>query len=101
MGEQCTGKIGVRMAPGAGSLKGRAHGAKGRLFPGGHRLGDRRRQADDATIVQRNTLGSRHAGNDHVGAAQRMKDDLFGMNFHCELYLGKPNPFHVILGAGT
>ena len=44
-----------------------------RLFPGGHRLGDRhsrrdrRRQADDAAIVQRKTLGSGHAGLGHVG----------------------------------
>ena len=47
--------------------------SKGRLFPGGHRIGDRhprrdrRRQAHEAAIVQRKTLGSGHAGLGHVG----------------------------------
>ncbi len=73
MAEQRTGEIGVRMALGAESRKGLAHGANGRLFPGGHRIGDRhcrrdrRRQADDSAIVQRKTLGSGHAGLGHVG----------------------------------
>ena len=66
---------GDRRPHGAGrrSRKCLAHGAKGRLFPGGHRIGDRhsrrdrRRQADDAAIVQRKTLGSGHAGLGHVG----------------------------------
>ena len=59
-----------RWAPIVGCV---AHGAEGRFFPGGHRIGDRysrsdrRGKADDAAIIQRKALGSGDAGIGHVG----------------------------------
>ena len=98
----------------------------GRLFPGGHRIGDRhsrrnrRWQADDAAIVQRKTVDSVDAGLGHIGVrtgsvarvgAARMarcgggthgalRKNEGGMEPSLRDVLTKVSPFRVIPAAG-
>ncbi len=125
MAEQRTGAIGVRMALGADRgrvLRMALRGAFPQVAIGlaiGIPAAIRRRQADDAAIVQRKILGSSHASLGHVGvrpcsvarvgparlarcgrgtnggAAQRMRD---GWLILAELTAGCP--FRVIPAAG-